>query len=154
MTLDQRVFTREMTILHKRFGRDPDADIIGRYFDTLQDQLTTEEFAAAARHVFDHDAFWPTPMRFVELAGGTAAVMAQREWRMLVEAAQNGRRLVLSPEGEAALRAAGGWHEVAYADTDRKLPRLERAFVRAYEADAGSDRALPAPPSIDLEVVP
>ena len=151
--VDRAVFVREMTLLHERFGREPNAEVIARYHDTLSGRLSTAEFEAAARHVFDHDAFWPTPMRFVELAGGTAAEAARREWRMLVEAAQDGRRLVLSPEGEAALRAAGGWHEVAYADTDRKLPRLERAFVRAYEADAGGDRALPAPPSIDLEVV-
>ena len=131
--LNRRVFTREMTILHKRFGRDPDADVISRYYDTLNSKLTTAEFETAARHVFDNDQFWPAPARFIDLAHGSPETQARTEWSALLQAAAKGERARLTSEGEAALMSIGGWHEVAFADTDRKLPRLERAFIRNYE---------------------
>ena len=153
MSLDRRSFTREMTILHKRFGRDPDVDVIARYYDTLNGKLDTTAFEAAARYVFDNDAFWPTPRRFIDLAHGSPDEVARLEWQSLIEAATRGERARLTPAGEAALMAAGGWREVAYADTDRKLPRLERAFLNAYKnADEREGvEALEAPRLLELD---
>ena len=141
--LDGSAFVREMSLLHRRFGREPDEQVIARYFDTLKERLTTEEFASAARHVFDHDAFWPTPMRFVELARGTPERAARQEWLTLMNGARKGERMRLSSAGEAALMAAGGWRIVAYANEEHALPRLERAFVRAYQ-DASESASMAA----------
>jgi hypothetical protein len=81
------------------------------------------------------------PARFVDLAHGSPDAQARSEWSALISAAARGERAKLTPEGEAALLAIGGWHEVAYADTDRKLPRLERSFVKTYQ-DASESREM------------
>jgi hypothetical protein len=141
MTLDRRAFIREMTLLEERFNRQHSDQVLARYYDTLSAKLTTSEFEAAARHVFDNDQFWPAPARFVDLAHGSSDAQARSEWSALISAAARGERARLTPEGEAALMAIGGWHEVAYADTDRKLPRLERSFVKRYE-DASESREM------------
>lgn len=153
MTLDRNAFIREMTLLHERFGRQPNEHVIARYYETLNGKLDTPAFQTAARYVFDNDAFWPTPRRFIDLAHGSPDETARLEWQTLIEAATRGERARLSPAGEAALMAAGGWREVAYADTDRKLPRLERAFVNAYKSadERNGVAALEAPRLLELD---
>jgi len=146
MKLDRRAFIREMTLLEERFNREHSDPVLERYYDTLASKLTTAEFETAARHVFDNDAFWPAPARFIDLAHGSPETQARTEWSALLQAAAKGERARLTSEGEAALMSVGGWHEVAYADTDRKLPRLERAFIKNYqhasETRSMTDRAL------------
>ena len=132
--LDRHVFVREMTLLHDRFGRTPNEHVIGRYYETLRDRLSTSEFEQAARFVFDQDAFWPAPARFIELAQGNAKDDAEREWVALVDSCQRGDRgVLLSPEGAAAMRAVGGWNAVAYCEGDRNLDSKRRAFVAAFK---------------------
>ena len=140
--LDRHVFVREMTLLHDRFGRTPNEHVIARYYDTLRDRLTTQEFEQAARFVFDQDSFWPPPARFIELAQGNARDDAEREWRALVDACQRGDRgILLSPEGAAAMRAVGGWNAVAYCEGDHNLDRKRGLFIRSFAA-AREDREL------------
>ena len=132
--LDRHVFVKEMTLLHDRFGRTPNEHVIGRYYDTLRDRLSTQEFEQAARFVFDQDSFWPAPARFIELAQGNAKDDAEREWVALVDSCQRGDRgVLLSPEGAAAMRAVGGWNAVAYCEGDRNLDAKRRAFVAAFK---------------------
>jgi hypothetical protein len=131
--LNRAVFVREMTLLHDRFGRTPNEHVIGRYYDTLKDRLSTEEFEQAARFVFDQDSFWPAPARFIELAQGNAKDDADREWVRLLDSCSRGdRNVLLSPEGAAAMRAVGGWNSVAYCSGDRALEDKRRAFARAF----------------------
>jgi hypothetical protein len=140
--LDRHVFVREMTLLHDRFGRTPNEHVIGRYYDTLRDRLTTAEFEQAARFVFDQDSFWPAPARFIELAQGNARDDAEREWTALVDSCARGdRNVLLSPEGAAAMRAVGGWNAVAYCEGDRNLDSKRRAFVAAFK-DRREEREL------------
>ena len=156
MMLDRGAFLREMGLLAERFGRSVSEPVIARYFDALRVALTTPEFVAAARVIFDHDAFWPAPARFVELARGNPRDDAEREWRRLVDAcARADRNVLLSPEGAAAMRAAGGWNAVAYCEGDVNLDRKRGLFVRAYTA-AREDREvaarLPAPVGAELVI--
>ena len=135
MSLDRAVFVREMTLLHDRFGRQPNEHVMTRYYDTLRARLTTPEFEAAARFVFDHDAFWPPPARFIELAQGNPKDDAEREWVALLDSCARGDRgIILSPEGGAAMRSVGGWSAVAYCEGDRSLDAKHRAFVAAFVA--------------------
>jgi hypothetical protein len=132
--LDRRVFVREMTLLHDRFGRQPNEHVIGRYYDTLKDRLTTSEFEQAARFVFDQDQFWPAPARFIELAQGNPRDDAEREWRALLDScARNDRGVILSSEGGAAMRAVGGWNAVAYCENPHQLEVKHRAFVQHHQ---------------------
>jgi hypothetical protein len=149
--LDRGTFIREMTLLHDRFGRTPNEHVIARYYDTLRDRLSTREFAAAARVIFDQDAFWPAPARFIELAQGNPKDEAEREWYRLVGACSRGERTpLLSPEGAAAMRAVGGWNAVAYCEGDVPLDRKRTAFLRAFAAareERDVQARLPAPVS-------
>ena len=158
--LSKTVFLREMAMLADRFGRDVSPEVIGRYFDTLRERLSTEEFEASARFVFDHDSFWPSPARFVEVVRGNAKEDAEREWQMLLSACSRGDRgVLLSPEGAAAMRAAGGWNAVAYASGDHQLGSRRREFITSFTAqrDAQERAALPTPVPpmlLDVEVRP
>ena len=156
MSLNRAVFVREMTLLHDRFGRTPNEHVMTRYYDALRDRLTTPEFEAAARHVFDHDAFWPAPARFIELAHGNPRDAAEREWAVLIDACARGdRNTLLSPEGASAMRHVGGWAAVAYCEGELNLDRKRGSFVRAFIA-AREDRdviaRLPAPAGADLVI--
>jgi hypothetical protein len=146
--LDRTVFTREMTLLHERFGRAVNAQVIARYFDTLSRDLTTADFERAARTIFDEDAFWPAPARFRDAArGGNPKELANAEWERLLTACRNGSTDVafLSPAGMAAMRAAGGWRVIAFAEGEAKQASLKRAFVSAWlDSEAPAQLALPS----------
>ena len=147
--LARAVFVREMAFLEERFNREHTDQVLARYYDTLSARLTTEEFAAAARYVFDHDSFWPPPARFIELAQGNPKEDATREWVALVDACSRGDRdALLSPAGEAGMRAAGGWAAIAYAEGEYALSARQRAFTAAYllaREDTERGIALPDP---------
>lgn len=151
--LDETVFVREMTLLHERFGRTPNRQVIARYYDTLSRELDTPSFERAARVIFDEDAFWPAPARFRDAArGGNPKELAGAEWERLVAACREGKTDVgyLTVAGVAGMRAAGGWRAIAYAEGDAKLAALKRAFVAAWldaNGVAPDGRALPAPPT-------
>jgi hypothetical protein len=147
MTLDRATFTREMLLLAERFGRDISNPVMLRYYDTLRSRLTTEEFERAARIVFDHDAFWPAPIRFVYAVHGNPETNALGEWQRVLAAARQVEQPPLTPAGAVALRAVGGMREVQYAD-EWKLHRLERAFREAYRT-ASVAMPLPEAPGDD-----
>lgn len=152
--LDKRVFLRELGMLAERFGRTISEPVMLRYFDTLSRDLTTADFERAARVIFDEDQFWPAPARFRDAArGGNPKELASAEWERLVTACRNGSTNVafLSPAGLAAMRAAGGWRAIAFAEGDAKLAGLKRAFVSAWlDATEPSTPALPAPLRAEL----
>ena len=152
--LEMDVFVREMALLHERFGRAPSDVIIARYYGTLSQRLSTSEFEAAARYVFDHDNFWPSPARFIELAKGNPKDDAEREWTVLLDACSRGdRNVLLSPEGAAAMRAVGGWNAVAYCENTSALAAKHREFVRfviAGRENREVERGLPAPAGTEL----
>lgn len=149
--LDRAVFIREMTLLHDRFGRTPNEHVIGRYYDTLSRDLTTADFERAARIIFNEDQFWPAPARFREAAhGGNPKELASAEWERLLASCAAGDPAVafLSPAGLAAMRAAGGWRSIAFAEGESRLATIKRAFVSAWLDASGvspDGRALPAP---------
>lgn len=147
--LDRTVFTREMTLLHERFGRTVNAQVIARYYDTLSRELTTVEFERAARVIFDEDQFWPAPARFRDAArGGNPKELAGAEFERLVAACRAGSTDVgfLTPAGVAAMKAAGGWRAIAYAESDAKLAAAKRAFTNAWlDATETASLGLPAP---------
>lgn len=151
--IDKTVFAAEMTILRDRFGRrDMTAETIARYLDFLDPQLTTEQFQAAAREIFNRDTFWPSPARFLEAIQGNPKAMADEAWSSILEHAKRGaypELATLPPPVRAALKAVP-MREIMYADTDFKLSRLRKDFSEAYTRAAaklaGDRPALEAPP--------
>lgn len=149
--IDKRAFLRELGLLADRFGRTVSEPVIARYYDTLNRTLTTTEFEAAARIVFDTDTFWPAPARFIELAHGNPENNADAEWRALLEScARNDARVdFLTPEGRAGMIAAGGWRDIGITPEGPAMAARRKSFIRAYLA-AREERSmtlggLPAP---------
>ncbi len=146
--LDKRVFLRELGMLAERFGRTVSEPVMLRYFEILSGSLSTADFERAAFDIFRDDQFWPAPARFLDAArGGNPKELANAEWERLLTACRNGSTDVafLSPAGLAAMRAAGGWRVIAFAEGEAKQAGLKRAFVSAWldQAEPGTP-ALPA----------
>jgi len=133
--VDKRVFLREMGMLAERFGRTVSEPVMLRYHEILTGALTTLDFERAAFAIFRDDQFWPAPARFLDAArGGNPKELAGAEWERLVAACAAGQTDVsfLTPAGVAAMRAAGGWRAIAFAEGDAKLAAAKRAFVSAW----------------------
>lgn len=151
--IDRATFVREMTLLHERFGRTPNGQVTARYYDTLSRELNTADFERAARTIFDEDRFWPAPARFRDAAhGGNPKELAGAEFERLVAACRSGNTDVgfLTPRGFVAMKAAGGWLTIAYAESDAKLAAAKRAFTSAWLDQVDTAPGLPAPRRAEL----
>jgi hypothetical protein len=134
--LNHPLFIKWMSALHNRFGRTANKHVMELYYDDLK-VLSDAEFETAAKSIFTNDEFWPAPKRFIDLARGTTKDAANREWALLIDACtRNNTNPPLSPAGILAMRRAGGWREIAYAEGPNKQEQLKRLFLAAYETDA------------------
>lgn len=140
MPLDKRVFLREMAVLAELFNRPQLSDpLVARYYEYLSARMTTTEFEAAAKRIFEEERYWPAPITFLHAVKGDPARKAREEWDALLEKAARNELSELSEAGKKALKALGGWSTVAYADQGR-LPSLRRAFLESYgDASAGRE---------------
>lgn len=138
--LDDVVFAAEMTLLEDRFGRRPlTTETKVRYYEFLNQSLTTQEFQAAAREIFNRDQFWPSPSRFVEAARGNPKERAVSEWgQLMIALRDNPAELPLTDRGRAALKAVGGYRALMEA-TDYGMEKLHKRFLEAY-VDEGERR--------------
>lgn len=141
--LDDVVFAAEMTLLEDRFGRRAlTTETKVRYYEFLNQNLTTQEFRAAAREIFNRDQFWPSPQRFVEAVRGNAKQLASSEWQLLLAHMRNGQHnpSELSATGRQALRAAGGFKMLLHAENDFALNNVRSAFQDAFQQAAEQPR--------------
>lgn len=148
--IDRKVFAFEMTVLRDRFGRrDMTDETIARYLDYLGPLMTTEEFKAAAREVFNRDTFWPSPQRFLDAIRGDPKRLAEEAWMAVLDHAKRGEYPPLDtlPEATRAALKAVPLREVMYADSDIKLARLKREFTEAHQHAAGAQAGPLALPS-------
>jgi len=84
--------------------------------------------------VFDHDQFWPAPVRFLEAAGVDPKSDANTAWELALTEAKNGVSRPLheyEPSHAAALNAVGKNRTIGITREDQ-LPFLKRDFVNAY----------------------
>jgi len=71
---------------------------------------------------------------------------AEREWqRLLAACARGDSGVLLSTDGAAALRAAGGWVGVAYAGDEYDLAKRRQEFVGEFVARRKNAVAVPVP---------
>lgn len=142
--INKTVFTREFTLLLERFARDPHQLMTQRYFEYLDQHLTTPEFEQAARQIFAEDQYWPAPIRFLHAAKGDPQQQARQEWDALIAEATAGKLADLTDQGMLALRAIGGWSTVAYAN-QAALPSLRKAFLESYSSTPEPQLQLDSP---------
>lgn len=154
--IDPVTFAAEMTILQNRFpgARNMPKEVIARYLDYLEAHLTTSEFVAAAREIFNQDTFWPSPARFVEIIQGNPKQMADDAWTAMLEHARKGSypQLATLPAPTRAALKAAPLREIMYA-SEFELNRLKREFVDAYQRATGTSdtKALPEPEPLAIE---
>lgn len=132
--INRTEFTKRFAMLLDRFGRTMSEPGILEYYQILNEELTTEEFTAAAREIHRRDQFWPTPQRFIDAArGGSETELAANAWRRLTTAANQGQTPKLTPTERAALQAIGGFGELKAA-THYQQDQLRRTFEAAHVA--------------------
>lgn len=133
--IDRTSFTRDFTLLMDRFGRQMSEPTIAEYFRILNAELTTPEFETACSVIFRLDTYFPSPQRFIDAARGSATENGQGEWDELVRLASKGDTNLegLSPRAVGAMRAAGGWNAIAYAEGPVALATARKRFLEAYE---------------------
>ena len=156
--IDRQVFGREFSVLLERFGRAGEVgdELIRRYLEFLDSQLSTQEFELASRTIFEEDQFFPSPRRFVDVVKGNAKDLAERDWQHLQQLVRDnaGSLDSMSPTARAALKAAGGWAAVAFAADEFALRQAKRAFLDAHisQATAPSRPQIAAQEHLELGV--
>lgn len=149
MPIEKRAFLAELGMLAERFGRTVSQPVMLRYYDTLSARLTTDEFRAAARIIFDRDKFWPEPMRFVEVVRGNPTADSEAAWNALLSAATMGDHKAVTPPQLAALRAAGVTFRDVETASDARLAALGKRFRAEFERAASGELDAPAVPLLE-----
>lgn len=148
--INRTEFTKHLGLLLDRFGRSMSEPTIAEYYRLLNAELTTDAFQRAAREIFRHDQFWPSPQRFVDAAqGGSSKELAEAAWGEVLRLAQRGEYPPLDAF-DAATRAAlkaVPMREIQYADSEAKLARLKREFTAAH-ATATANHATGTQPAL------
>lgn len=150
--IDKKAFTAEMAILRDRFGRrEMLPETLARYYDHLSQHLTTEQFLTATREIFNTAKFWPAPTEFTDIIHGNPKQNAERAWQEVLQLAQAGNSdlSTLPPATREAIKAAGGWRAIAYAESEFQLSQARRAFHNAITTTP----ALPAAPQLEAHTI-
>ena len=146
--LTSRAFAHAFRLLCERFGRDaPSEDLTKAYYRELS-VLTDDEFKAASKTIFREDDFFPTPARFLNLAGKGTDTNAREAWERIEAAARNGTLPNLEGPAHRALMSIGGIRAVEYTDETKGLPHVRRRYLEAYKGFVERDNR-PEPLALD-----
>lgn len=132
--IEPAAFASELSQLADRFNRSVSDDMARRYHEFLAPQMDTPQFLQAARAIYNHDAFWPAPVRFLEAINLDPASEANAAWELALMEARKGVAQPLDqyvPAHAAALTAVGKNRAIGQTHEDR-LPFLKREFIAAY----------------------
>ena len=108
--IDQDVFNIEWAVICERFNRDPSHVLAARYFQALSPRMTTEEFLAAARVVFEEQTFFPRPMDFIEAIRPSVEAEALAQWELCDQVMAGSTKALerMSPAGRRTAQLLGG----------------------------------------------
>lgn len=150
--IDPTAFTEEMTILRDRFGRrDMTPETIARYLDYLDPIMTTAEFRAAAREIFNHDTWWPSPQRFLDAIRGEPRLIAEASWERMIAGARQGQRPTISDAESEALKAIGGFVAIERCESDYRLREMRKDYERALAQRLQPTAPQLAPARLDID---
>lgn len=80
--IDENVFKREWAVICDRLNRTPSRATAARYYQVLSRRMNTEQFVAAAEHVFATARYFPTPAEFLEAVEGETEERAAEDWSL------------------------------------------------------------------------
>ena len=108
--IDQDVFNIEWAVICERHNRDPSQVLAARYYQSLSPRMTTEEFRAAARVVFEEREFFPRPVDFIDAIRPSVEAEALEQWELCerVMAGSKEAFMHMSPAGRRTVDLLGG----------------------------------------------
>lgn len=129
--IDAPVYARLMAKMVDRFNRRASETMLRDYFDLLSARLSTADFEHAVGVIYVQDDYFPSPRRFLEVAGKDAKGVAARAWEEALALARKGEtRPPEDPALAAGVRALGGLAAIGRTD-ERSLAFRRGDFVDA-----------------------
>lgn len=151
--IERESFAVVMAGFADRFGRALSPATAEMYYELLSGALSTEEFLAGARILFQHHPYnaWPPPQAFIDAVKPKAAAKlnAAEVFEHILSIDSNvytpiderfQKILALGPVAVRAYRAAGGRREFENVLVD-DVKWLSNRFVEAFEAASAEDAA-------------
>ena len=124
--IDQDVFNIEWAVICERCNRDPSQVLAARYYQALSPRMTTDEFRAAARVVFEEREFLPRPVDFIAAVRPSVEAEALTQWERCQQVMAGSEKALarMSPAGKRTIQLLGG------TDRLRNTKLDETQFVR------------------------
>ena len=153
--IELAAFTSVMSTFADRFGMGKvlAPATATAYYEILTENLTTTEFLAAAKLLFQHHPYnaWPPPQAFIDAVKpkGSALLSAAEAFEALLvidgniyqpPAERYARIAALGPLAMRAYRAVGGRREFENV-LEADVKYLRQRFVEAYQQAATTDAA-------------
>jgi hypothetical protein len=139
--IDEKIFKDAWAMICERFGRSPSGPLSMAYYQSLSARLSTEQFQAAARRVFEQNEFFPKPADFFEPRDVKAESLEQWE---LISDVMRGFTPIASPalteESRRVVRLLGGESKLRNTQLD-EVQFVRRDFLQLYgDASEIADR--------------
>lgn len=146
--IEQSVFKDWWELLCERFNRQPSRVLSAAYYKSLSPRLTTEQFQAAARRIFDGAEFFPKPDDFLERAEMSTEAVALSQWDVVHDLMRGfDVHDRLTEESRRIVRMLGGESQLRMTPLDR-VGLIRRDFLAMY-GDAVEIAAREASPAIE-----
>lgn len=139
--INKEIFSEEMTLLAKYYGKQLDQYALKRLHEILSAELTNEEFVRACQQVFRTEKFFPAPIDFIACVKGSILQRALIEWQ-----SEHALRSVVGKKAWGSLPPDEG------ITSEIKFRRKQ--FLEAYEAfaqTASPSELAPTPPLPRIE---
>lgn len=118
-----------------KFSPETNALAYSAWYEYLSQNLNRNELLAALKNALIQFEFRPSPKQVVEAFKGSKEAIALEEFQDCLEASKNGNseNLLLSPQGEKALRSVGGLSRLAREETENLYRFVQKDFVRLWQ---------------------
>lgn len=140
--LNRTLFDNAITDFLAFYNRSIENNVLASnaWYEGLSRHLTDDELIPALKKAMFRYEFCPSPEKVIETFKGSFELIALEEWLTCLELAKNGnsaKDLTLSPQGEKALRAIGGFSRFKEEEAKTLRNFVQREFIarwKEYEA--------------------
>lgn len=130
--IDDVVFKNTWALLCDRFGKTPSTPLMIAYYETLSPVMSTEQFRAAAQHVFENREFFPRPVDFIVPTQLTVQQEALTQWEQVHDMMRGfGSYSSLTAEAQRVVRMLGGEQKLRMTNMDA-VQYVRRDFMELY----------------------
>lgn len=135
--LNPELFETAITDFMTYYGRDLTQNTLAyqAWYSYLSQNLKDFELVPALELAIQTFEYMPPPKKLIEAFKGSFEVIALEEWTKLVKWASMGKSekdLLLSPQGEKALRSLGGFKRICEEDSSQLHNFVSKDFVKRW----------------------